>query len=416
MEKVFNNLLAFSIFTLLPTAFLFAQINPDCPNGVEILDYSPLDGSTDAIADINAAGLTLAGSALSVTNTFTGAATGDEDTINDDHFPGCVGPKLGVQNSDNPGDNMITTYNFSDPLDDFCFRLIDIDRNDEIMITGSLGGVPYTLTSADFTYPYTGADGPCPDYIGSNTFTSLCVPPVQNLNGTLRGAVDICFPGPIDQIEFVFYDKATSDFTSDGGSYTICEMGVCLDPLPIDLAAFSAQESDCEVELNWRTHTETDFSHFEVQKSSDGNNYTTIATIQSRGNNAVGASYNFTDEQLTESNYYRLKMVDNDGLVEYSEMRIISSDCAGVITISDVYPNPVKNTGSKVRFTSSTNDDNAKIIIMDVLSRVVTQQTLQVNEGTNVIDLEMPRLNAGTYYLMLQGDNWQTGVVRFIKQ
>lgn len=412
MKKVFNYLLSFFALVLLPTAFSFAQVNPDCPNGVEILDYTPLDGSTDAIADINAAGLTLAGSALTVTNTFSGNAIGDEDTVNDDHLSGCVGPKLGVQGSFNAADNMTTTYSFSDPLDDFCFRLIDIDRNDEIIVNGSLGGVPYTLTAADFSYPYAGADGPCPDYIGSNTFTSLCVPPVDNLNDDLRGAVDICFPGPIDEIEFTFYDKGTSD----GGSYTICDMGVCLDPLPIALSGFWAQEKDCEVELNWNTNTETDFSHFEVQKSSNGSDYVTIATINSRGNNAIGAAYGFTDDQLTENNYYRLKMVDNDGLVEYSDMRIISSDCAEVISISDVYPNPVRGNSSKVRFTGTTNDDNARVVIMDVLSRVVAKQPVQVNEGTNVIDLETAHLNVGTYYLMLQGDNWQTGVVRFTKQ
>ena len=412
MKKVLNYLFSVFTFVLLPTAFSFAQVNPDCSNGVEILDYTPLDGSTDAVADINAAGLTLAGSALTVTNTFNGSAIGDEDTVNDDHLTGCVGPKLGVRGSLNSADNMTTTYSFSDPLDDFCFRLVDIDRNDEVIVNGSLSGVPYTLTAANFTYPYTGADGPCPDYLGGNTFTSLCVPPEPSLNNTLRSAVEICFPEPIDEIEFTFYDKGTTD----GGSYTVCDMGVCLDPLPIALAGFWAQERDCEVALNWNTNTETDFSHFEVQKSSNGSDYTTIATINSRGNNATGATYNFTDEQLTENNYYRLKMVDNDGLVEYSEMRIISSDCAEVISISDVYPNPIRGDRSKVRFTGTTNDDNANIVIRDVLSRVVAQQSVQVNEGTNVIDLETTHLNVGTYYLMLQGDNWQTGVVRFTKQ
>jgi len=382
MKKSFNSLFVVCTLLLLPTTFSFAQVNPNCPNGVEVLDFSPLDGSTDAIADINAAGLTLAGELLTMTNVFNGGTIGDEDTVNDDHFGGCIGPKLGVTGSlDSVNTNMTTTYNFSGPLDDFCFRLIDLDTNDEIQVNGCLNGVPYTLTPADFSFPYSGPDLLCASYIGGNTFTSLCVPPEQNINNSLRGAVNICFPGPIDKIEFIFYDKGVTD----GGSYTVCDMGVCLDPLPLELAGFY-------------------FSHFEIEKSSNGSDYATIARVDGKGSEISGAEYAFTDNQLTKNNYYRLRMFDNDGFVTVSYVRTVRANCANGVSISDVYPNPVRTANSKIRFTSTVNDDNA------------SQQEVEVKEGTNIIDLEAGNLHAGTYYLLLTGDNWKTGTVRFVKQ
>jgi len=46
--------------------------------------------------------------------------------------------------------------------------------------------------------------------------------------------MEICFNKPIDQLELTFYDKGTTL----GGSYTLCDLSACLNPLPIELAYF----------------------------------------------------------------------------------------------------------------------------------------------------------------------------------
>lgn len=413
MKKVSDYSFLLLALLLLPTAFTYAQINQGCANGVEVLDFSPIIASTDVVGDINSVGLSLAGEVLTVTNVFNGGAIGDDDTVNDDHLGGCLGPKLGVTSStDSVNTNMTTTYTFSAPLEGFCFRVVDIDRNDEITVNGRLNGTRYVLTSADFSYPYVGVGGPCPTYISGNTFTSLCVPPEASINDSFRGAIDICFPGAIDQIELVFYDKGTTT----GGSYSVCSMGVCLEALPIELASFSAEEDNCETTLNWKTVTENNFSHFELQKSSNGDDYITIANVGAKGNAITGAEYTFADNQLTKDNYYRLLMLDNDGLIAYSKVVNITTNCANGVSISDVYPNPVRAANSKIRFTSTVQDDNARIVVMDILSRVVVEQKIEVNEGANVMDVETTDLSVGTYYLLLAGENWKTGTVRFVKQ
>jgi len=410
--KIFYTLLLLSTLVLFSATFVLAQ-NPNCPDESEVLDLSPLATESGAVAAMNAAGLTLGGELLQITNAYNGGTSPDEDAINDDHLTGCTGLKLGVLGSTNGvNTNMTTTYTLSGAVSDVCFRIIDIDRNDEMIINASNGGVACSFDAGDATSTLLDQSGnSCIDYIGSNTFSSNCTLE-QNQNDTIRTAMEICFAKPIDQIELIFYDKGTTV----GGSYTLCDLSTCITALPIELAGFAVTEDNCQAELAWTTLTESNFSRFEVQKSTNGMDYTSIATIDSKGSEAVGADYSFTDNQLAANNYYRLKMIDNDGLVNYSDAAPLITDCASGVSISDVYPNPVRNSTSSVRFTAAINDADAEMIVMDALSRIVTQQPIEVIEGMNIITLDASGLNNGTYYLFLQGNNWQTGIVRFVRQ
>lgn len=411
--KIFDHLLLLSTLVLFSATFALAQ-NPNCPDNSEVLDLIPLTTDDGAVAAMNAAGLVLGNELLQVTNVYNGGATADEDAINDDHLAGCTGLKLGIDNStDGVNTNMTTTYTLTGSVSDICFKVIDIDRNDELIINASNGGVACSFDAGDATFTLLDQSGnSCIDYISNNTFSSNCIPDEPNQNNTTRAAMEICFTKPIDQLELTFYDKGTTT----GGSYTLCDLSTCVIALPIELAYFIVAEDNCQADLSWGTNTETNFSHFELQKSTNGMDYATIATIYSEGSQAIGGDYSFADSQLADDNYYRLKIVDNDGLSSYSDSEIVTTDCASGFSISDVYPNPVRNMTSSVRFTSSINDVDAKMVVMDALSRLVAHQAIEVIEGMNIINLDTSGLTTGTYYLFLEGNNWQTGVVRFVKQ
>jgi len=413
MKEVLNNLLLLSTFVLFANTFAMAQ-NPNCPDNSEVLNLTSLATEDGAIASINAATLTVGSELLQVFNTYNGGTTADEEAINDDHLTGCTGLKLGVQDATNGAiTNITTTYLFSGLVDNVCFQLIDIDRNDEIIINAGNSVTTYSFDAGDANFTLLDQSGnSCIDYIGNNTFSSSCVPPEVNQNNTTRTAMQICFTKPVNQIELTFYDKGETG----GGSYTVCDLSTCITALPIELVSFYTQENSCQAGLSWRTNTESNFSHFDIQKSTNGVNYITIATMDSEGNNVTGAEYIFTDNQLAANNYYRLKMVDNDGLFAYSDVSTVTTDCASGVSISNVFPNPVGNANPSIRFTSSINEAAAKLMIMDALSRTVAQQDIEITEGTNLINLDIADLNGGTYYIFLTGNHWQTGVVKFVKQ
>lgn len=94
--------------------------------------------------------------------------------------------------------------------------------------------------------------------------------------------------------------------------------------LPLTLISFIAQKTaDNKVNLQWITMDEQNVSHFEVQRSADGVNYTRMAIVQAL-NSPVGGTYSYRDETpLTKTNYYRVRMVDLDASAKLSPVRVV---------------------------------------------------------------------------------------------
>jgi hypothetical protein len=111
--------------------------------------------------------------------------------------------------------------------------------------------------------------------------------------------------------------------------------------LPVKLISFEAKKiANCATQLNWKTATEINSSHFEIQQSSNGINFSTIGTVQSV-NNGTGSEYQFAANTTYEStNYYRLMMVDNNATKSFSNVVSVSG-CNN--TDINIYPNPTAN-------------------------------------------------------------------------
>jgi hypothetical protein len=87
--------------------------------------------------------------------------------------------------------------------------------------------------------------------------------------------------------------------------------------LPVTLLSFDGKVLEITIQLNWKTTAETNFSHFEIQKSADSKEFGTIGNVKGISQSI----YNFTDTNPTEGqNYYRLRMVDLDGTTAFSKI------------------------------------------------------------------------------------------------
>jgi len=198
------------------------EIDPACL--VENFDFESLAPSTNPVDDITGAGLNANGIILeSMTVSTNGTADLDDFEINDDHLAGSFGPKLGVLEGDGLANNLTATYVFSAPISDFCILIIDIDQNDAVVVNGSLAGAaPIALTAADYSFPF--GMGACPSFTGSNAFESQCFGGVGNVSNSLQGAVQVCFPSPVDQVDLLLYDWNGTG----GGSYTLSAFEICV--------------------------------------------------------------------------------------------------------------------------------------------------------------------------------------------
>jgi len=113
-------------------------------------------------------------------------------------------------------------------------------------------------------------------------------------------------------------------------------------PLPVELLDFSAVQNKLIVDISWVTATEIDNDYFIVQRSEDGQNFEDLTRTNGAGTSSQVIYYSAQDQApLNGLSYYRLKQVDFDGSVEYSDVVPVyfNSNSEGGKTIA-VYPNP----------------------------------------------------------------------------
>ncbi len=89
-------------------------------------------------------------------------------------------------------------------------------------------------------------------------------------------------------------------------------------PGQIKLLSFTGNKNDNNSILEWKTAEEIGFSHFELERSNDGKEFSTIAIIFSGV-----AEYSFKDVNAFKNKEivnYRLKLIDNKGDFIYSSV------------------------------------------------------------------------------------------------
>ena len=109
---------------------------------------------------------------------------------------------------------------------------------------------------------------------------------------------------------------------------------------PVTLLSFSAAKREQEVEVKWTTEEEVHMDHYEIERSSDGSNFSTVGTVNSL-QQLTKLDYTYHDKKpLNGTSYYRLKMIGVSGYVKYSVIVPIQFDTQNRIAI---YPNPLRS-------------------------------------------------------------------------
>lgn len=110
--------------------------------------------------------------------------------------------------------------------------------------------------------------------------------------------------------------------------------------LPLEWLSFTAVSCADNVCLQWETTNEQNTSHFEIERSTDGNNFTKIGTRASY-NTPGKHSYGATDyTPVNGLSFYRIKQLDQDGVYSYSSIASIRTNAKEILTIT---PNPAND-------------------------------------------------------------------------
>ncbi len=172
--------------------------------------------------------------------------------------------------------------------------------------------------------------------------------------------------------------------------------------LPVRLLSFTASYRNQHTQLNWSSDNEVNFEKYIVERSSNGSDYSSVGEKIPLGG-AAKNSYELNDDLNSVNGstfYYRLKMLDKDGVFKYSSILLIKKDAKALSGIS-VSPNPVRSGTNTVRFSAPSNAV-IDIRVVDISGKLVLQQQNKVYEGNNSISInQLDKLPPGIYVLQM---------------
>lgn len=176
--------------------------------------------------------------------------------------------------------------------------------------------------------------------------------------------------------------------------------------LPVTGLELTVKLSGNNVAVTWSTLTEINTKEFQVQKSSDGVTFKTIATKAATGNSNTGKTYNINDPLASSGNYYyRVKSVDMDGKETYSDIKnLVYGDESAMMKVG---PNPFQNS------LTVTNLSNVnRIDLVDLNGRIVLTKLIKTDK---TVILETSQLPAGMYQLKSSKKNGSFTTTKVIK-
>ncbi len=212
------------------------------------------------------------------------------------------------------------------------------------------------------------------------------------------------------------YMKAPATFNATGGPQTFNlqpgEYHVYLSSnvvLPVTLLSFTGKVEAGYNRLAWQVEQEQNFSHYELERSTDGQNFAFNARVTATGSR----SYEVRDMDVDQSPvyFYRLKQVDTDGRFVYSAT--VKLGRALKATSISANPNPFNST-LKVTINSAVKEV-VTLVLADLSGRQLHRQVLSVQPGVNLAEIAEARKFAAGSYLLTIISAHQNSTIKILK-
>lgn len=167
--------------------------------------------------------------------------------------------------------------------------------------------------------------------------------------------------------------------------------------LPVELTSFRGAALNDQVELHWTTATELNNDFFAIEHSTDGIAFRTVGQVKGAGTTSEEVQYEFMHRKpIAGTNYYRLKQVDFDGTVDYSDL--IAVDMYKRSGGISVFPNP---TIDRVVVQLEERPERAAISLMNILGQSIDLTPLTTDLGW---ELHLADLEPGMYMLRIEAN------------
>lgn len=288
-------------------------------------------------------------------------------------------------------------------------RLFRIDASD-IPTSAGTGTIPMSFVAEYNSLDSTvingiGLDGAGHMYLTTRRFTGVQTNPPGPSNSELYSSP---FPGVANIV---------TPFAPITTNFAVADLGSCYFPttvLGLDKLKLQYKYESGHVNLKWETNRNKDVSYFEVQRSEDGNNFESIATVQVANADEANAGYTYADAQngFGKNKFYRIRQVMRNGAKIYTNVVNVAFN-KKMNLIKALRPNPFTSQVEAVVSLKSAGPVNVRL--MDQNGRVVYNNVFAGRTGENVLNINgLGRLAPGIYVaeLAVQDEVIREKVVR----
>ncbi len=190
--------------------------------------------------------------------------------------------------------------------------------------------------------------------------------------------------------------------------------------LPIELLDINATGINDHIDVVWNVATESDVSHYELERSEDGSSFEYVTSLNAVGNTTQLQTYSYSDYDVRyfQNYYYRAKSVDNNGQYSYTPVAV-----ASIENLTDgftdemvsLYPNPSNGDFALSIHSNETRDLN--IGVYNSLGQLVQNKSVLIASGNTVMKISSSEWAPGVYHIEISDVNsGQTINKKFIKK
>jgi len=185
-------------------------------------------------------------------------------------------------------------------------------------------------------------------------------------------------------------------------------------PLPVHLMSFQGNmNKNNKVTLNWTVADNETANSFEVERSTNGRDFTTVGVVFAT--EKIGMQNYMFYETYTGSDkvMYRLKMIDKNREIDYSKILVFSSKSINSSEIK-IYGNPVQDKLT-LSFASNTNQV-VDVKVYDIAGKNLMSEKINGAEGNNLVSLSLNSTFKAGMYVVAVSNGTDIQIAKFVKQ
>jgi hypothetical protein len=174
--------------------------------------------------------------------------------------------------------------------------------------------------------------------------------------------------------------------------------------LPVDFQTVSGEQTGAGNMIKWSTQIELNLQKYIVQRSFDGYTYEDVGIVYPDNNNGKVHNYHYFDKSLSSATYsdfyYRIKLVDLDGQVDYGTQIIHIKNKTNLSQEQEVVSTMISSNKLLLKYNFAEEGD-VEVIISDASGNKIIDLSQETLQGLHEIEIPMNEIKDGLYFIKL---------------